>query len=437
MARPQGTRPLLERVGGTAVRGPLGRRIPGAGGAIVQVVPPSIDVAAERAATPGCTTVVHLNSAGAALATTATLDTVIDHLHLEATRGGYEAAAAVKDRIAAVAASAAALIGADPSEVAITGSDTEGWTMALWGFALGGGLPAGWRILVDRQSYDSHYMGLLQVCEVTGATIAVVPGLADGTIDLAALADELATGDVGLVSATHVGTHRGLVNPVEEVGQLCRTAGVPFFLDACQSIGQLPVDVGRIGCAVATGTGRKWLRGPRGTGLLYVRADVVESLRPPGIDGASAQWDDPTHLRLRSGIARFVPFESPVAMHLGLGTAVDHVLALGIDAIADQIGFVAEHLRSELAGVDRVSVHDGGARRSGIVTFTVDGLDPSVVKAAASAAGVNVSVTDAGAARLDMGGTRPESVVRASPHYINTDDECGRLVEVVSAATKH
>ena len=337
------------------------------------MVPPSIDVAAERAATPGCTTVVHLNSAGAALATTATLDTVIEHLELEASRGGYEAAAAVKDRIAAVVASAAALIGADPSEVAITGSDTEGWTKALWGFALGGGLPAGWRILVDRQSYDSHYMGLLQVCEVTGATIAVVPGLADGTIDLAALADELATGDVGLVSATHVGTHRGLVNPVEEVGQLCRTAGVPFFLDACQSIGQLPVDVGRIGCAGATGTGRKWLRGPRGTGLLYVRADVVESLRPPGIDGASAQWDDPTHLRLRPGIARFVPFESPVAMHLGLGTAVDHVLALGIDVRAP--AETPEQLREQVQAWQQFSrygtVRDSGLRRDQDWSFSM------------------------------------------------------------------
>lgn len=392
----------------------------------------AIDVAAERAATPGCATITHLNSAGAALVTAETLATVVAHLELEATTGGYEAAAAVSDRLAGVASSAATLLGAAPGEVALTGSDTDGWTKALWGLALGGGLPAGRRILVDRQSYDSHYLGLLQVVAVTGATIDVVPAVADGTIDLEALRAELAVGDVALVSATHVGTHRGLVNPVEEVGDRCRDAGVLFFLDACQSIGQLPVDVGRIGCAVATGTGRKWLRGPRGTGLLFVRADLVESLHPTGIDGSSARWEDAEHYRLSPGVARFMPFEVPVALHLGLGSAVDHALALGIDAIAATIGAIAEHLRDELSSVDGVDVHDGGAVRSGIVTFTAAGTTPAGVKAAAAEAGINISVTEAGAARFDMGGPRPEAVVRVSPHYVSTEEECARLVEVVA-----
>jgi len=394
-----------------------------------------IDVAAERAATPGCATVVHLNSAGAALPTAATLATVVAHLELEAVRGGYEAEAAVSDRIDGVVASAARLLGARADEVALTGSDTEGWTKALWGLALGGGLPAGRRILVDRQSYDSHYMGLLQVCAVTGASISVVPAVADGTIDLDALSAELAVGDVAMVSATHVGTHRGLVNPVEDVGACCLEAAVPLFLDACQSLGQLPVDVGRIGCAVATATGRKWLRGPRGTGLLFVRADIVDSLRPPGLDGTSASWQDAGSYRLADGAARFMPFESAVALRLGLGTAVDHALDLGIEAIADQVGRIAEHMRATLSTVDGVDVHDGGEHRSGIVTFTVSGVPPADVKAAAAAAGVNVSVTEAAAARFDMGGSRPEAVVRASPHYTSTEEECARLVEVVAGLT--
>jgi selenocysteine lyase/cysteine desulfurase len=395
-------------------------------------VPTALDVAAERTATPGCASVAHLNNAGAALPTTATLDTVVAHLRLEATMGGYEAEAAVADRIDAVRTSAARLLGADPTEVAVTGSDTEGWTKALWGFALGGGLDGGRRVLVDRQSYDSHYLGLLQVCRQTGSTIAAVAAAADGTMDLDALDVALGSGDVALVTATHVGTHRGLVNPVEQIGERCRAAGVPLFLDACQSVGQLPVDVGRIGCAVATATGRKWLRGPRGTGLLYVRSDLVGRFRPPGVDGSSAEWDDAAHYHLRAGMARFVPFESPVAMYLGLGTALDHTLALGVEAIARQVGIVAEHLRDGLTAVDGVEVHDGGSRRSGIVTFTVDGVPPAAVKSAAAAAGVNVSVTGSGAARLDMGGDRPGEVVRASPHYINTEDECARLVDVVA-----
>jgi selenocysteine lyase/cysteine desulfurase len=392
----------------------------------------AVDVAAERAATPGCATVAHLNSAGAALPSAATLATVVDHLDLEARLGGYEAEAAVAERLDGVRSSVARLLGAGPDEVALTGSDTEGWTKAVWGLALAGGLPAGRRVLVDHQSYDSHYLGLLQACAVTGAGIGVVPATEDGTIDLEALDAELAPGDVALVSATHVGTHRGLVNPVEEVGARCASAGVLFFLDACQSIGQLPVDVGRIGCAVATGTGRKWLRGPRGTGLLYVRRDLAGTLVPPGVDGKSAEWEDPTRYRLRDGMVRFVPFEHPVALHLGLGAAVDHVHELGIGAIAAQVERIAEHLRAELGSVEGVAVHDGGHRRCGIVTFTVGGVPPAVVTEAAAAAGVQVWISGSAAARLDMGGTRPDEVVRASPHYFTTPEECGRLVDVVA-----
>ena len=395
-------------------------------------VPSIIDVAAERAATPGCETVTHLNNAGAALPTAATLETVIDHLRLESEMGGYEAETARLDQVVAVRASAATLLGATPDEVAVTGSDTEGFTKALWGLYLGGGLERDRRILVDRIAYDSHYMGLLQVSAVAGTTIEAVSSTPDGTLDIDALATALASGNVALASLTHVGTHRGLVNPVAEAVHLCREAGATTFVDACQSIGQLPVDVGAIGCDVLTATGRKWLRGPRGTGLVYVRVGFAPLLRPIGIDGRSATWDADDHYRLEYGAQRFIPFETPVAVRLGLGTAIDHVLDLGIDTIAGRVGSVAEELRSLLAAVDGVAVHDGGHQRCGIVTFTVAGHAPGQVAAAARAAGINVSVTDQPAARLDLGSDRPTGVVRASPHYYNTRNELARLVEVVS-----
>ncbi len=395
------------------------------------VVTGPIDVDAERAATPGCSTVAHVNNAGASLPTTATLDAVVDHLRLEAERGGYEAAAMVTDRLVDLRASASRLIGARPEEMAITGSDTQGWTKALWGFALAGGVRRGQRLLTDRIAYDSHYLGLLQVCELTGATIEVVSSSGDGTIDLDALDLALDIDEVALVSLTHIGTHRGLINPVEEAGARCRAAGVPLFLDACQSVGQTPVDVGRIGCDVLTATGRKWLRGPRGTGLLFVREEFTERISPPGIDGRSATWDDAQHYTLQPGAGRFVDFEVSVAGHLGLGSAIDHTLSLGVDAIAARVDHLAERLRHSLVGIGGVAVHDGGARRSGIVTFTVDGTAPEEVVASASSAGINVSFTETAAARLDLTAPRPTSVVRASPHYYNTEDELDRLVDVV------
>jgi cysteine desulfurase/selenocysteine lyase len=391
-----------------------------------------IDVDAERAATPGCLRRAHLNNAGAALPTTVTLDTVIDHLRLEAECGGYEAAAMASERLAAVRTSAGRLIGADAGDVVVTRSDTDSWAKALWGFAIGGGIAPGQRLLADRIAYDSHYLGLLQVATLTGATIEVVESEEDGTIDLEALEPALAGGNVALVSLTHIGTHRGLINPVEEAGSHCRAAGVPLFLDACQSVGQTPVDVRRIGCSVLTGTGRKWLRGPRGTGLLYVDREFSERIVPPGIDGRSAVWRDAGAYTLAPGADRFTDFEVSVACHLGLGVAIDHCLELGVDAIAERVGSLAEQLRHALAEVQGVGMHDGGTRRSGIVTFTVDGVAPEQVQTALSAAGVNVSFSDAAAARLDLAAPRPTRVVRASPHYYNTEAELEGLVEVVA-----
>ncbi len=395
----------------------------------------TIDVDAERAATPGCATVTHLNNAGAALPTRSTLEAVVGHLRLEAERGGYEAASLVSDRLAAVRASAAQLLNATPHEVVVAGSDTQAWTKVVWGFLLGGGIGPGQHLLVDRIAYDSHYLGLLQVSELSGAVMEVVPSRADGTLDLEVLAERLGRGQVALAALTHIGTHRGLINPVEEAGRLCRRAGVPFFLDACQSVGQLPVDMQAIGCDVATTTGRKWLRGPRGTGLLFVRSDFAERLRPPGIGWSAAVWEDADHYRFRDGADRFSDFEVPVAGHLGLGVAIDHALALGLDTIAGRVGALGEQLRRLLVAVPGVVVHDGGTRRSGIVTFTVAGVTPAEVAAACADASINVSVSDAPWARLDMVAPGPTSKVRASPHYYNTEDELGLLVDVVASFT--
>jgi len=393
-----------------------------------------IDVDAERAATPGCTVVAHLDNAGSSLPTAATIAATVEHLRLEASIGGYEAAAAVESRLDAVRASAATLLGAGRHEVAITGSDTQSWTKALWGFLLGGGIARHQRVLVDRITYNSHYLGLLQVASLVGCRVDVVASRDDGALDLGALDDELARGDVALVSATHVGTHRGLVNPVEEVGDACRRAGVAWFLDACQSLGQIPLDVSRLGCAVLTATGRKWLRGPRGTGLLYVEAAVAERSRPPGIDGTSAHWVDATRYELAPGARRFEEFEVPYAAQLGLGVALDHVLALGVDAVADAVAAHAQHLCTGLSGIDGVQLTDVGGPRCGIVSFEKAGVPPERIKQAATAAGMNVGISAAPWARLDMDAAGQESVVRASPHYYNTVDELDRLLDIVAGA---
>jgi selenocysteine lyase/cysteine desulfurase len=391
-----------------------------------------LDVTAERRATPGCESVVHLNNAGAALNRAATVDRVVEHLHLEASIGGYEAADAVADELSAARATAARLIGAHPDEVAFTTSDTVAFSKALWGYALGGGVPVGSTVLADRSSYSSHYFGLWQVARQWGARLEVVAALEDGTIDLDDLEARLSAGLVAAVSVTQVGTHRGLVNPVAEAGRRCRDRGVPLLVDGAQSFGQLVVDVDDLGCDVFTTTGRKWLRGPRATGLLYARRAFAARCTPPGIDSSSATWTSASDVDPAIGPARFEEFELPIANLLGLGDALAHLERLGVDVVEAAVRSRADSLRSALSALASVTVHDGGTRQCGIVTFSVAGVAAPEVQHRLRDNGVNTSISRASQALLDFGAL-PGQIVRASPHYYNTEAELDRLVGVVAA----
>lgn len=392
----------------------------------------ALDVDALRAETPGCELRAHLNNAGAALPSQGTLDTVVGHLRLEAEIGGYEAAAERSSRLADVRRVAAAVLGVDQVEVAVTTSDTAAWTKAFWGFVLADGLSGRRRVVVDRAVYNSHHLAVLQAHRHLGIEVDVVGPDASGPVDLTAISRALGP-SVGLVSVTHVPTHSGSIAPVQEVGELARRAGVPFFLDACQSVGQLPVDLRSIDCDVATVTGRKWLRGPRGTGLLYVRAEALDRFDPPGIDATSAAWSPDGHdYALVDGAARFEEFETSVAAELGLGCALEELLELGIDRVQRRIAHLATHLRRSIDATPGLHGTDDGVELSGIVTFAVDGRDADAVATDAAAAGINVSVSRAENSRLDFAARGLDTVVRASPHAYNTIDELERLLEVVT-----
>ncbi len=385
-----------------------------------------IDVESLRADTPGCDKVVHLNNAGASLMPTPVLEAVIEHLRLEAAIGGYEAKAAALDKIEAARSSLARLVGAEPFDVMLTESDTASFAKAFWGLALAGFFDHGGRVLVDRIAYGSHYLSLLQARERFGIEIEVMDSTPDGSIDLEQLARRLER-PARLVVATHVATHRGLVNPVAAVGALAAGARVPLFLDACQSAGQMPLDVTAIGCAVATGTGRKFLRGPRGTGWLYVAPEWSEQMVPIGVDATSGDWLSPTEWKPKERATRFEVFESSFACRIGLGTAIDYALETGVEAISKRIKALSESLRERLGAVG-ATVHDGGAERCGIISFTVPSHPARQVVERLARAGINVVASDATFNRIDLPGRGLESVVRASPHAFNTEEELELLV---------
>jgi selenocysteine lyase/cysteine desulfurase len=232
----------------------------------------------------------------------------------------------------------------------------------------------------------------------------------------------------------HVPTQSGLVNPAAEVGRLTRAAGVPLLLDACQSVGQLPLDVDEIGCDILSGTGRKFLRGPRGTGFLYVRRGLIEQLVPPLLDMHAAEWQSDGGYVIRGDARRFENWETYYAGKVGLGAAVDYALEIGVDNAWERIQALASRLRAQLAEIPGVTLNDRGAVLGATVTFTVAGLAAADVKRQLAAERINVSVMEAASAQLDYGARGIAETVRSSVHYYNTDDEIDVLVDAVRRA---
>jgi len=381
---------------------------------------------AVRAATPGVDNVIHVNNAGAALPPSVVTDTVVDYLRREEAIGGYETADERHDQLEAVYDSLGALVGAPREHMAVIENATRAWDMAIYGYPF----ERGDRVVTCRAEYSSNVLAFLQLERRFGIEMVLIDDDEYGQIDLAHLDAELTRG-AAMVAMTHIPTSGGLINPAEEVGALCGEHGVFFVLDACQSAGQVPLDVGAIGCDVLSGTGRKYLRGPRGTGFLYVSERALDVLEPPFIDLHAADWTRVDDYEWRPDARRFENWETYYAGKAGLGAAVDYAIGVGIETTAVRIADLAARLRNGLESLDRVAVHDKGARRGGIVTFTVDGVDATSVHAQLLARRINTSTSGPDRARLDLEPRGLPTVIRASTHYYNSEDEIDAVIAAV------
>jgi cysteine desulfurase / selenocysteine lyase len=387
-----------------------------------------IDIERARRDTPAVNKILHFNNAGAALMPTPVLEAQLRHLRLEAEIGGYEAAAAADDRIEAVYDSITRLLNADRTEIALVENATVAWDMAFYSI----GFTSGDRILTAEAEYLSNYIAFLQVARRTGAVVDIVPSDAAGQLDIEAL-ERMIDRRVKLIAITHVPTNGGLVNPVAEVGRIARAHDILYLLDACQSIGQMPIDVATIGCDMLSTTGRKYLRGPRGTGFLYVRRGVLDRLEPPFLDLQAASWVEADRYVLRPDARRFENWERNVAGQLGLGAAVDYALSWDLTDMAGRIETLAGELRRLLAQIPGVSVRDRGRHLCGIVTFAVEGKPAHDIVAALGQRRMNCHRSAPGPTLLDAQSRQSPSFVRASVHYYNTEEEVARFAAAVAA----
>jgi cysteine desulfurase/selenocysteine lyase len=371
-----------------------------------------------RAGTKGAAQSVHFNNAGSSLPPDVVVETVMAYLREEAVYGGYETEAKYAGQLENVYKQIAKLINAHQDEIAIVENASIAWHLAFGGVDL----KPGDEVITSEMEYVTNHIGFLNAQKNYGIKVMVVSNDAWGNFDPGML-EKVICGRTRLIAITHVPSAAGNILPVEEIGRMARRHGILYLVDACQSAGQLPLDVEAIGCDMLSVTGRKYLRAPRGTGFLYVRKTVQDQLRTWLLDGHSVASVDEHGYRLLDNARRFELYEKSRALMLGLGAAVSYALDLGLERIRERIIYLAGVLRSRLSEVEGITVHDRGERLSGIVTFSVSGMDAAAVKAALAEKRINVSVGRAQSTLIYMNKHRLSTILRASVHYYNTEEE--------------
>lgn len=388
-----------------------------------------IDLAQVRADTPACEHLIHFNNAGCALSPAEVTAAVTKHLYLEQELGGYEAANQAERDISNFYTQLACMLHCDESELAFMESATRAWQTAL----LSLDLKAGDQILTADNEYASNYLSLLHLSRQLGVELITIPSGNDGLVDPQHIADSI-TAKTRAVALTHLASQRGDIQAIAEVGEIARAKGLVFLVDACQSVGQVELNLEQLTCDFLCGTGRKYLRGPRGTGFLYANKDTTPSLLPPVVDLHSATWLSPSQFEINAGAIRFESWERNIAGVIGLGKALQYANSLGMKSIQARIRQLAESLNRQLQSIDGVEIHERSANLSGIVTLSKANTEAGNLREKLQAQGANTSVAKKHNARLDLDSVLDRDVLRASLHYYNTEEEITRFVDLVAAS---
>lgn len=387
-----------------------------------------LDIESLREDTPGTLHNIHLNNAGAGLMPIPVLSTIKEHLDFESQVGGYEAADKRESEIRAVYEALGSLIGSDPENVAITENATASFIQALSSVSF----KAGDVIVTTRNDYASNQIMYLSLQSRMGVELVRVPEDPLGGLDVMAMEEVIHRRRPKLVAVTHVPTNSGLVQRVADVGAMCSQRDILYLVDACQSVGQMPVDVRGIGCDFLSATARKFLRGPRGVGFLYVSDRALDlGLEPLFPDMRAADWIDADLYQPAHGAQRFENWEFPYALVLGMGRAAEYAIDLGIEAIRDRAWALATMARDRLSEIDKLQVLDRGIEQCAIATVAVDGHNSSDLVASLAEAGINTSLSTREYAVLDFDDKGVDSAVRISPHYYNSEEEIEQLAETL------
>ena len=387
-----------------------------------------IDIEKIRAETPGIEFSTHLLACGSSLMPKNVVDAITQHTQLEALMGGYEAEAKKTDELNNIYDIVAEHIGANSHEIALMENSTVAWSHAFYALPLNSGS----KILTSEAEYAANYVAFLQRAKRDNLIIDIVPSDESGTLDVNAL-ESMVDEEVGLIAISWIPTNGGLVNPAERVGQIAKKYNIPYLLDACQAAGQMFIDVEKIGCDFLSAIGRKFLRGPRGTGFLYIKDKWLSTIEPVMIDHFGAPWVSKNAYELREDARRFETWENSYALRIGLGEAITYAEEIGIDLIHERVQLLASLNRKLLSEVKNVQVRDIGTEQCGIISFSIEEeKDPKKIVDQMSEAGFTIGSVDPESTLIDSVKRNLPTLLRMAPHYYNTEEEIEKAVKQIS-----
>ncbi len=383
-----------------------------------------------REDTPGCARRVHLNNASAGLMTRSVLDTITAHLQRESVLGGYESSDAAEAAVNAAYSSVAQLLGAKPRNIAVVENSTVAFFQALAAFDF----RPGDVIVTTRNDYISNQLAYLSLARRQGIEIRRAADLQEGGVDPQSVRELLRDRRVRLLAVTWVPTNSGLMQPVEALGEVAESAGVPYLIDACQAVGEIPIDVARLRCDFLSATARKFLRGPRGIGFLYVSDRALQrGDYPLYVDMRGAEWITADTFELTPDARRFENWEFACALVLGLGEAARYALSVDVGRGGRRARELAAMVRAKLAALPGYRVLDRGKDLAAIVTVDVKGWDAPALVTALRQRGINTSASLGADAVIDMAEKNVKSALRISPHYYNTEAELDVLIDALKS----
>jgi len=388
----------------------------------------SQDIEKLRRETPGCENKIHLNNAGAGLMPLSVLNRMIEHLELEARIGGYEAAEDKHHEIQEFYIQAGKLLNCLSRNIAYTNSATDSFSKALSSVPF----KKGDVLLTTNDDYISNQIAFLSFKKRFEIEIVRIPNAENGGLDLVKAQQLIGELNPKLVAVTHVPTNSGLVQPIEQVGRYCSEFGVLYLVDACQSVGQLNVDVRKIGCDFMSVTCRKFLRGPRGAGFLYVSDRILEgNYEPLFIDMRGAKWQDKNLYIKQESAQRFEDWEFPYALLLGSKEAIKYAINIGIDKIEDRVSYLAGYLRDNLRDYKKLRLLDRGDDLCGIITLSIKNKTAKEIKVLLDNNNINTSISYREYAVIDFDEKGVDWALRISPHYYNTISEIDQFMSII------